>query len=70
MADLAAAGGRVALRERAVGADEVGKPLSGITTGLGHRIYRGQQVFGFWEPEAGRLEAGDQIVEVVPRAEG
>ncbi|MDN4632404.1 potassium channel family protein [Sphingomonas sp. PvP056] len=70
MADLAAAGGRVALRERAVTAEEVGKPLSGITTGLGHRIYRGQHIFCFWEPEAARLEAGDQIVEVVPRGEG
>jgi voltage-gated potassium channel len=68
MADLAAAGGRVALRERAVTAEEIGKPLSAITTGLGHRIYRGNRNYGFWEAEARRLEAGDLIVEVVPRS--
>ncbi|MET4593282.1 MULTISPECIES: potassium channel family protein [unclassified Sphingomonas] len=67
MADLAASGGRVVLRERKVSAEEVGKPLADITTGLGHRIYRGHQDFCFWEPEASSLEAGDIIVEVVPR---
>jgi len=67
MADLAASGGRVVLREREVTAEEVGKPLADITTGLGHRIYRGHQDFCFWEPEASSLEAGDIIVEVVPR---
>lgn len=69
MADLAATDGRVALRERAITPDEIGKPLSAITTGLGHRIYRGSAIFGFWEAEAGRLEAGDVIVEVVPTRE-
>lgn len=68
MADLAASGGRVALHERCVTTEEVGKPLTAIATGLGHRIYRGEQTFGFWEPEAARLEAGDMIVEVVPRS--
>jgi voltage-gated potassium channel len=67
VADLVASGGRVVLIERAVTADEVGKPLSAISTGLGHRIHRGDQVFGFWEDEAHRLEPGDLIVEVVPR---
>jgi voltage-gated potassium channel len=67
MADLAASGGRVVLREREVSPEEVGKPLADIATGLGHRIYRGHQDFCFWEPEAARLEAGDIIVEVVPR---
>lgn len=67
MADLAASGGRVALRERYVTPDEVGKPLASITTGLGHRIHRGEHIIGFWEVGAGRLEADDLIVEVVPR---
>jgi voltage-gated potassium channel len=67
MADLAASGGRVVLREREVSAEEVGKPLSAITTGLGHRIYRGDRAFCFWDAEAARLEAGDLILEVVPR---
>ncbi|HEX8486576.1 potassium channel family protein [Sphingomonas sp.] len=66
MADLAASGGRVALRERCVTADEIGKPLSQIKTGLGHRIYRGETMIGFWETEAGLLQSGDFIVEVVP----
>jgi voltage-gated potassium channel len=42
--------------------------LSAITTGLGHRIYRGNRNYGFWEAEARQLEAGDLIVEVVPRS--
>ncbi|MBU3077623.1 potassium channel family protein [Sphingomonas quercus] len=67
MADLAASGGRVALHERPVTEEEVGKALSEIRTGLGHRIYRGEKMFGFWEPEARRLQRGDLIVEVVPR---
>ncbi len=69
MADLANAEGRVTLRERAVTADEVGKPLAAIGTGLGLRIYRGSECHGFWEIEAGMLRAGDMIVEVVPRHE-
>jgi voltage-gated potassium channel len=67
MADLAAAGGRVALHERLVTADEVGKPLAQISTGLGHRIYRDGKAFCFWEPEAMHLQRGDSIIEVVPR---
>lgn len=68
MADLAASGGRVGLRERSVTSDEVGKPLADLITGLGHCIYRGQRIYGFWEPKARRLEAGDLIFDVVPRA--
>ncbi|UIJ47366.1 potassium channel family protein [Sphingomonas cannabina] len=66
LADLAAAHGRVALRERAVAPAEVGRPLAAIETGLGVRIYRGDSVFGFWDAEARALAAGDQIVEIVP----
>lgn len=66
MADLAAADGRVTLREREVTADEVGGPLRGLATGLGLRVYRGEHCFGFWEPESQRLEAGDTVVEVLP----
>ena len=67
MADLAAADGRAALHERPVTADEVGRPLAQIGTGLGVRIYRGDRAFGFWEIEAGHLQPGDSILEVVPR---
>ena len=64
--DLASAAGRVQLVERPVRADETGKPLSALTTGLGVRIFRGGQPYGFWEPQAQELAAGDVIVEIVP----
>ncbi|WP_238858153.1 potassium channel family protein [Faunimonas pinastri] len=66
MADLAATEGQVFLHERRVTSKEVGKPLAAIGTGLGLRIYRGERIVGFWEPEAGSLENGDLILEVVP----
>jgi len=68
MADLAATDGRVSLSERNVRPDELGKPLSAITSGLGVRIYRAGQPIGFWEAGASVLLAGDQIVEIVPGA--
>jgi voltage-gated potassium channel len=68
LADLAGSHGTVALRERPAAADEVGRPLGAISTGKGLRIYRGGQAFGFWAPEAMRLEPGDLIVEVTPRS--
>lgn len=67
MADLAAAGGRVALRERPVTANEIGQPLSALKTGLGHRIYRHGRAYEFWDEQARNLEAGDIIIEVVQR---
>jgi voltage-gated potassium channel len=67
LTDLAAADGQVVLHERAVTSAEVGIPLSEIRTGLGHRIYRGDRSFGFWEAETQRLEPGDLIVEAVRR---
>lgn len=65
--DLAASDGKVALRERPATPDELGKPLANILTGLGVRIYRGDKYYGFWEIEAGHIEPGDLIVEIVPR---
>jgi voltage-gated potassium channel len=70
LADLAAASGRVALHERAVTGEEVGKPLAAVASGLGVRIYREGRIHGFWEPEAAALQAGDTILEIVPRGEG
>jgi voltage-gated potassium channel len=69
MADLAAADGRVALHERRVTADEVGKPLAALATGIGLRIYRGAECYGFWQPEVGTLQPGDLVVEIVPKSE-
>ena len=66
MADLASIGGRVQLRERAVGAEEIGRSIDQLASGgRGLRIYRGGKPYGFWEPESQRLEQGDLIVEVV-----
>src|SRR3546814_7221716 len=65
MRDLATAEGRVALNERIVEAHEIGQPLSAITTGVGVRIYRRSDCFGFWEAEAKALQAGDVIIEIV-----
>lgn len=64
--DLATADGRVVIRERPVAADEIGRPLADIGTGLGVRILRGGAAHGFWEVAASRLQAGDVIIEVVP----
>jgi voltage-gated potassium channel len=64
--DLASAAGRVQLIARPVTEEEQGKPLSALTTGLGVRIVRSGRDYGFWQPEAQRLEAGDRVVEIVP----
>ena len=66
MADLAASGGKVRLSERLVRADEVGKPMSALTTGLGLRLYRAGRPIGFWEPEAQVLFSGDKLIEIIP----
>jgi len=66
MADLASIGGKVQLRERLISAEEIGRGLNQLAGGgRGLRIYRGGKPYGFWEPEAEKLEAGDQIVEVI-----
>jgi voltage-gated potassium channel len=69
IADLASSSGRVQLHEREVTADECGKPLSAIAKGLGVRVYRDGRPYGFWEPEARSLMAGDTIVEILPTSE-
>ncbi len=69
IADLASSSGRVRLEERAVRPEECGKPLSAIANGLGVRVYRDGQPYGFWEPEATSLCEGDVIVEILPTLE-
>ena len=65
MMDLAGLHGAVSLQERPVAPDEIGRPLSAITTGMGLRIYRGGVRHGFWQEEARSLQSGDLIIEVV-----
>jgi voltage-gated potassium channel len=64
--DLASAGGRVRLHERVIEPFEVGKSLKEAAVGMGLRILRGNDVIGFWEVEASRLEPGDKIIEIIP----
>ena len=68
IADLASSNGRVRLAEREIRPDECGKPLSALAQGLGVRVYRDGKPYGFWEPEARSLMAGDCIVEILPTA--
>lgn len=65
LTDLAAAQGRVALHERDATPDDVGRPLTGLATGLGVRLLRGKQCIGFDQPEAAAVQLGDRIVEIV-----
>ena len=70
LADLASVTGRVALVEREVLPEEIGKPLSELVTGgRGLRIYRNGGACGFWEHEAKCLQAGDIVVEILPTQE-
>ncbi len=65
LTDLAASHGRVALRERDATAEDIGRPLRELATGLGVRLFRRGECFGYFDVEADRVEAGDRIVEIV-----
>ncbi len=67
LSDLASVSGRVQLVERPVAPTEIGRCLSDLASGgLGLRIYRGDERFGFWEDDATTLREGDIVVEIVP----
>ncbi len=71
MSDLASVTGRVQLVEREVMPEEIGKPLSELSSGgRGLRIYRNGAACGFWEQEADCLQSGDVVVEILPSEEG
>lgn len=66
LSDLASVSGRVQLVERPVAPEEVGRRLSELTSGgVGLRVYRGTDRFGFWEDDATTLRAGDIVVEIM-----
>lgn len=70
LADLASHSGRVKLVEREVKPDEVGGSIEQLQSGgRGLRVYRGDQVFGFWEDGCKALQAGDTLVEIVATPE-
>jgi len=67
LADLATVTGRVQLIERPIRPEEVGRPLSELSSGgQGLRIYRHGEALGFWEAAAASLEDGDIVVEIAP----
>jgi voltage-gated potassium channel len=66
LTDLVSSKGRVKLAQREAKPEEFGKPMSSIVGGLGVRIYRNGQPYGFWEMETKSLAAGDIIVEILP----
>lgn len=65
LTDLAAAHGRVALREREATAADIGHPLHALPTGLGVRLFRNGVCVSHGQREAERVEAGDRIIEIV-----
>ncbi len=66
LSDLASVGGQVIINERPVTDKEIGIKLRDLPDGIGVRVYRGGKNYGFWEPEAQRLVAGDLIVQIMP----
>jgi voltage-gated potassium channel len=70
LADLASISGRVQLIERPVAESEIGKPLSELGgAGMGLRLYRAGEPYGYWEDEAKALQRGDTVVEIIPTPE-
>ncbi|WP_296674756.1 TrkA family potassium uptake protein [Novosphingobium sp.] len=69
LVDLASAKGRVQLVERPALPQEVGRSLDDLPDrARGLRLIRAGQQFGYWEPEAGQIEPGDQIIAIMPTA--
>jgi len=68
LSDLASIGGKVRLIERKVRQDEVGRPLREVNGAVGLRLIRDGVAYGFWRPQAEKLEPGDTIMEVKPSA--
>lgn len=66
LTDLASVGGEVLIKERVVASNEVGQRLRDLPDGIGLRIYRDGKNFGFWEPQAEKLEKGDLLVQIIP----
>jgi voltage-gated potassium channel len=66
LADLASRHGKVQLIEREVLPEEVGRSLKDLPDGLGVRIIRDGQPYGFWRPQVARLEQGDIVMAISP----
>jgi voltage-gated potassium channel len=70
LSDLASRRGKVQLTERPITDEEVGKRLKDLPEGLGLRLIRDGKPYGFWRPQADKLEAGDLVMQIRPTAEG
>ncbi len=66
LSDLASMDGKVHLIERDVREDEIGKPLRDVKGAVGLRLIRDGVAYGFWRPQAEKLEPGDTVMEVKP----
>ncbi|APG62349.1 potassium transporter TrkA [Sphingorhabdus lutea] len=66
ISDLASVSGKVMLSERSVKPEEVGRPLRGLSSGVGVRLYRDNKAYGYWEEPAQNMMDGDMIVEIIP----
>ena len=63
--ELITVGGRVTLVEREAQPEDVGRTPREIPEGLCVRVLRGNEVFGFWEPDV-RVQTGDRLVVIRP----
>jgi voltage-gated potassium channel len=66
LADLASRRGKVQMVEREIAPEEVGKRLKDLDGGLGLRLIRDGTPYGFWRPQAEKLEAGDHVMQIRP----
>ncbi len=67
ISDLVTRHGRVELRERVVNQAEVGHDCAANPNARIVRIQRGGEEIGFWQEGARSLQAGDRVIEIVPR---
>lgn len=66
LADLASHSGRVKLVEREVAPEEIGQSIEQLQSGgQGLRVYRGDELLGYWEEGCQTLQEGDILVEIV-----
>ena len=68
LADLASGQGKVRMIEREVRTEEIGTSLKDLADGLGVRIIRDGQAYGFWRPQVATLEPGDIVMAIAPSA--
>jgi voltage-gated potassium channel len=69
LSDLASRRGKVQMVERPVRDEEIGMALKDLPHALGLRVIRDGQFYGFWRPQAEKLEAGDVVMEILPSAD-